>query len=194
MMPPTANSPSARKTKVPFPAKRRLLCGLLLLLLLAGPPSARAEETLIDLTEGWKFHNGSEFPGAEGQLDAAGTVLKLAFDFTAGGSYVSAARPLDLDGEIDGISIKIKGPGNAAVRLTDATGQSFIYRLGNLDGSVANHDLDLASPGQVYGGAGDKILHHPLTGLAIVASKDPSHLTGEIEVEEILVRSAGKAP
>ena len=44
--------------------------------------------------DGWTFDNGRGFPGATAKLEAMEGGLRLIGDFTGGGGYVQAQRPI----------------------------------------------------------------------------------------------------
>lgn len=106
---------------------------LALLLFTATLALAQGEqEALYDpLTEvsRWEVDPGREFPGADGKVAAAtdpeqGACLRLDYDFTGGGNYVTAARSLDLSQATAVVfSVRQEGGRNGFVRVRDASGQ-----------------------------------------------------------------------
>lgn len=101
-----------------------------------GLPAADTESpkdkgmALIDPAQpqgGWKFGNGPEFPGAQGELKLAGEtfrgqpVLSLHGDFTKGGNYVQAGIVLPPE-KIDTISFWVNSPAGSQrlpIRIQD---------------------------------------------------------------------------
>ena len=75
----------------------------------------------------WSFHNGSEFPGAEGSLEAHGGGLLLSYDFSKGGSYVSVSRELSVQGSPLEFSFDVASESvfSYCFRLVDSTGRCF---------------------------------------------------------------------
>jgi hypothetical protein len=90
-----------------------------------------AAETVIDpCTEptGWAFSKGDEFAGAAGSLTAASAGgLRLAWDFSAGGSYLSAQPKAALPAGTVAVvaSLATDKPCTIAWRMRDANGRTF---------------------------------------------------------------------
>jgi len=102
---------------------------LLALALLAA--AAFAAETTIDPCtdpKGWAFSKGDEFPGATGSLTAtpAGG-LALAWDFSAGGAYVSVQPKAKLPAGTAAVaaSLTTDKPCTVAWRMRDENGRTF---------------------------------------------------------------------
>jgi hypothetical protein len=153
MTPPIENSPLRKSADRPWRARVPLaLLGTLALL----TAPLHAGDTTMSLVGSWKFHNGSEYPGAEGSLETSDAALILRYDFSNGGSYVTAIGECDIPDRTTVLVVKMKGPAVPAVKLTDATGQSFIYRLGKLGETEETLPIDLLRPNQVFGGAEDR--------------------------------------
>jgi hypothetical protein len=86
-----------------------------------------APVALIDAakpTEGWRFDNGQEFPGAKGKVEAAGGGLKLIGDFTGGGGYVQAQRAVsDIDVRELSFDVRAEGSEEFTLRIGDGSEQ-----------------------------------------------------------------------
>lgn len=88
-------------------------------------------ETVIDPCAeptGWAFSKGEEFAGAGGSLTAAsGGGLTLAWDFSAGGSYLSAQPKAALPAGTVAVvaSLATDRPCTVAWRMRDANGRTF---------------------------------------------------------------------
>jgi hypothetical protein len=155
--------------------------------------------SLIDATKsqgGWKFGNGSEFPGARGSLELSSErfrdqpVLALHGDFSQGGNYVQAQLALP-DTPIDEFSFWINTPAGAdaiTIRLIDASEQCHQLKLKindkggwqqiklpvveffqNLGTAAA---LDVASQYEKWGGANDGRWHQPGRSAVILCSRN----------------------
>jgi hypothetical protein len=147
----------------------------------------------IKFDSSWSFNVHTEYAGANGSLtvDPDGTSLKLSYDFTKGGSFVSADESLDNTGTFTGVEIKTRGPGSFGFSVTDSTDQVFVYTLGSSDDGERTLTINFANdkPWLVHGGPGDKVMHFPLKGLSLLASKSPEHLSGSIEVSEFVLQA-----
>ena len=164
---------------------------------------ASADEHLIDDFESaqslasWSFSNGPEFPGATGSLTTgpghSGQGAHLAYDFSAGGAYVSATLALDPAISAAAVSLWVKSePGiRVTIRVTDETGQTLQfaakrplyawnandwYRLVIPIGASSNH----------WGGADDGVLHGSVRALGVLAA-DPveSGVAGSIDFDDV---------
>jgi hypothetical protein len=78
--------------------------------------------------------------------------------------------------------------GQVGLTISDSTGQTFVYQLGVPGTTESKLSVNLSSPTQRYGGAHDKTIHYPLQGLAILVSKTPDHLTGDVTITSILLK------
>lgn len=54
----------------------------------------------------WRFLEGREFPGARGSIELENDSLRLNADFSGGGNYVGAARPIQAD--VSQVSFEVK--------------------------------------------------------------------------------------
>lgn len=158
----------------------------------AAAPMLQAEVN-VGLTSGWQFTNGSEYPpGANGKFDADATAksLALTYDFSKGGQYVAVSHALDPVDSVSGVKITVSGPGGGlTVALTDATGQTLLYRLGAIDATTRTLELKLAQPSDSYGGANDRALHLPLKGIRLTMEKNHS-LSGTLNFTGVVLETA----
>ncbi len=156
----------------------------------AGP--ALQSDVNIGLTNGWEFTNGGEYPGATGTCEVlpADKSLALTYNFSKGGQYVAVSRALDSIDKISRVKIDASGPGGGlTVALDDATGQTFLYRLGEIGAGASTHEIQLAQPNDSYGGAKDRILHLPLKGIRLAMEKIGS-LSGTIHFTGVTLETA----
>src|SRR2546422_2101644 len=131
-----------------------------------------SDDLMIDDFEGpnspapWTFSGGAEFPGATGALSTGlghhGKGAHLAYDFTGGGVYVSADLnlPTPLNGNAIGFWVKATDGCWLSLRVRDATGQVFEYKLSRpLEAIDANawyqQIVELDAPNSHFGGADD---------------------------------------
>ena len=159
-----------------------------------------AQETVPLISAGdpgadWAFNNGQEFPGATGSLavDAEATreghaSLKLAGDFTKGGTYVDAGRKID-GVDIRELSMWVRSPDleRFTLRINDASGQTHQIDLRLERGSewqrvVLPLERFFAKRGEAdavtniakyesWGGAKDGAWHGPATAIYVLIGK-----------------------
>jgi hypothetical protein len=110
----------------------------------ASPAGAQDREVLIDScadVSAWGLNLGAEFPGADGQVAGGsgrpvsadsqrGQCLRLSYDFTGGGNYVTASRGIDIPAPAakpaaSAVSfwVRQEGANWGFVRICDATEQ-----------------------------------------------------------------------
>ncbi|PTY05997.1 hypothetical protein DB346_01110 [Verrucomicrobia bacterium LW23] len=106
-------------------------------------PIARADEPLPLVRQGkpdfgWKFDNGSEFPGAKGELEVDAAVkqnglesLRLSGDFSGGGNYVQAIYDFPAGTDIQDLSFWIRNlrKDHITIRLVDSAGRCHQFNL-----------------------------------------------------------------
>ena len=149
-----------------------------------------AADVDVSLTEGWMFTNGAEYPGAEGKLEMGDKSLLLGSNFTNGGQYVAAYRSLNVPNEVKGVTLNASGSGGRfGVALTDATDQTFIYRIGLVGENVQTFPLSLDKPNDVYGGAKDRTLHFPLKAIRLMVEKDAANPVGKMTISKIVLQT-----
>ena len=72
----------------------------------------------------WRVYHGAEFPGARGSIELENDSLRLNADFSGGGNYVGAARPIQAD--VSQVSFEVKTGARAIhLRFVDETKQTF---------------------------------------------------------------------
>lgn len=156
----------------------------------------------------WGLSLGQEFPGAKGKLEAATDpdlpgkrCVRLAGDFTGGGGYIEAQRPLrwlDAD-DIRRVRFRIRTDSARRIgfRLVDATGQTHQKRGGipvEPDGKWHEVALDVAevAGSESWGGANDGKWHGPPQLLTVILpanaapdDKKPAFLLADVQVEGV---------
>jgi len=158
--------------------------GAACLVLLAPSIAAATESTLDDFESAaspapWVFSNGAEFPGATGSLTsgpgAVGRGAALAYDFTQGGQYVAMTLtlPVPITATALGFSAKMSGV-HAVLRVVDTTGQTLQYEVARPLESAGPDAwfadvVDLSAPSGQWGGAGDGVVHQPITAVSLLA-------------------------
>ena len=188
-----------------YHGRMRLAAGTgVVFLALALSSAAAAKETVIDDFESgaalssWTFYNGAEFPGATGTLTMGtghqGKVAHLSYNFTAGGSYVSATHILAPGLTAQAVGFWVKAPAGirAKLRVEDSSGQTLQYDLSRpLEASGASawfrQVVDVATAGSHWGGANDGLVHQPLTAVTVLAA-DPleSGASGAIDFDDVV--------
>ena len=157
----------------------------------------------------WGLSLGQEFPGAKGKLEAATDpdlpgkpCVRLAGDFTGGGAYIEAQRPLrglDAD-DIRRVRFHIRTESARRIgfRLVDATGQTHQKRGGILveaGGKWHEVALDVSevAGSESWGGANDGKWHGPPQLLTIILpanaapeDKKPVLLLADVQVEGVV--------
>jgi hypothetical protein len=122
----------------------------------------------------WNFNDGREFPGAKGHYDASPDEHHpagiLSFDFTHGGNYVDAERPVSIAPAAElRFAVKSAKPRTIMIRLIDATKQCHQYsRPYFVPGSTQTLRIDLAKPSpEHWGGANNGRIKFPLTEIVL---------------------------
>jgi hypothetical protein len=151
----------------------------------AAAPEAMPAAKMIELdggehgTPGWKFTDGSEFPGAKGGL-TTGTEAKVGkrsirmdADFTGGGSYVASTLDLaDRNLDIREVRVWVKRDNVDAlgIRLIDGGGQCHqgaAKALKPIDGwQEVVFQVPAIVGGEHWGGANDGAWHPPLKAIS----------------------------
>jgi hypothetical protein len=196
---------------LPQRAERKVRAGRLQTRRAAAPQVLNPNELLIDDFESstspapWMFSSGDS-PGATGTLAAGdghhGKGARLAYDFTGGGTNVSADLELStlLSGEA--IAFWARAPDGCwlSLRVRDATGQVLEYALSRpLEASDPTawyrQVVELDAPTSFDGGANDGVLHDGIAGLSIVAANFANYgleqgLASAIDFDEVtLIRN-----
>jgi hypothetical protein len=187
---PSKIPPSSQNRRESSPKRSSgLRAGLFAVLTLGTLFSVRleaADPIRLDMAGEWDANTGQEFPGAVGDVDT-GKQVKISYDFTKGGVYISATQPLDTVSvtSLSSIKVKAKGPGLLGVGITDATGQDFIYHFGQTGAEERPYTVYTSKPTDVYGGAGDKVIHYPLKSIRLLAFKSAEVPKGTLVISEL---------
>ena len=165
-------------------------------LLLTAASTGAAAPTVIDDFESatspapWVFSSGAEFPGASGSLTsgpgASGKGAALAYDFSGGGKYVAMTLALPTPITATAIGYEARASGvRTTLRVVDSSGQTLQYQVNRPLETAGPTDwypqiVDLTSPTLQFGGAGDGVVHQPLTAITLIA--DDSVEAGQVGV------------
>jgi len=192
-----------------YHGRMRLAAGLgVVLVALACSSAAAARETAIADFEAaaalssWTFYNGVEFPGATGALTLGtghqGKGAHLAYDFTGGGTYVSATHPLSPGLTAQAVAFWVRAPAGirAKLRIDDSSGQTLQYDLSRPleasdTGAWFRQVVDVATASSHWGGANDGLVHQPLAAVTVLAA-DPleSGASGAIDFDDVVAIDA----
>ena len=156
--------------------------------------------------EGWRFSNGSEFPGARGALHSntaipfkGGKTLVLSGDFNRGGSYVAAYRTLTPPLELEKLQFHLKSDATrVAVRLTDSADQTHQYFI-PLTGNPAVWqylEMPVTETSQYHwGGKNDGIIRGKIKQIGLVVHRaDLPKKTGTIHIADIQAVEVKRMP
>lgn len=160
---------------------------LLVLLAVTAPSTLvyASEEVLLDRCDDvsrWGLDPGYEFPGARGAISTAvdgndGKCLRLDYDFTGGGNYVTAAFPLSGFAEASAVVFSVRQEGDNAgfVRVRDATEQEHAgaYSAG-AEWTRVVVPLDREHFAGFWHGRNDGQFYFPLNRILIGASRGPT--------------------
>lgn len=149
-------------------------------------------QSKLDLSSGWTFDNGAEFPGATGSLEGtAEDGLRLEYDFSGGGVFVVANRTETIPA-FTGLQIRAKGTGaQMGITIYDASDEVFVFENVAVAGDEEQtFAVDLTKPTTSWGGNGDKVIQFPLRGFRVMVYRKHSQTPkGTLEVKEILLKS-----
>ncbi|MBU0610789.1 MAG: hypothetical protein KKI08_23085, partial [Armatimonadetes bacterium] len=173
--------------------RRLLLLAALLIpaFALAQPPG---QEALLDCTDDiatWSLDPGREFPGATGKVSlatdpTAGPCVRLDYDFTGGGNYVTASHALAIpQASAVVFSVRQEGQCRGFVRIGDASGQEHManYAAG-ADWQRVTIPLDLKGfPGHYFGNNDGQFVF-PLRKIIIGVHKGASP-TGVVFIKDL---------
>ena len=186
----------------------RLLSAVTAVAAVFGSIRTTAEElSLIDdknPTQGWRFDNGQEFPGAKGRISIDNDVeaqyrpaLRLDADFSGGGNYVQAGCDLP-SADLETLSFWLKtraGTSQITIRVVDGSGQCHQFNL-----KIAEHgrwqriifpiekyfanagtssSVEIVQRYEGWGGASDGKWHNPGKGLYILAARNVTDENGK---------------
>ena len=158
-------------------------------------------EVLVDRcddTTGWGVNPGYEFPGANGTITLAddpkfGKVLRLDYDFTHGGNYVTAARDLNIP-RASTVSFWLRqdGADGGAIRISDGTDQEHAsgFPIKGNEWQKITLGLDANNfPGHWHG-KNDGNWYFPLKGIIIGAGNTSATKKGSIYLRDLCFSSA----
>lgn len=104
--------------------------------------------------------------------------------------WVIASRNLSLDRELKAVEFWIKSSdiGKIAVRIVDSTGQCFQPRVPfKADGKWQKIEINKFAEGEVFGGAADKKIHHPVKKMEFILEGK-----GTVWIDDIELKLSGK--
>ncbi len=160
-----------------------------------GTRSYLADYTVATFTdaEGWLLVEDDDVAGISDWR--RGT---LTYDFRHGATYLGIANRLEgLRGTPDALVLTVESDGGGqelTLRLADSTNQFFdttfvrLNRSSTLRAVRSLHDLG-GNAWQVFGGAGDRVPHPPLTVRAIFMSVGPGRRLGRVRLRNLSVRT-----
>ena len=169
---------------------------------LAQPPAE--PEVLVDRCDdltGWGVNPGYEFPGADGKLALAddakfGKVLRLDYDFTNGGNYVTAAHSLNIP-KASAVSFWLRQDGgdSGVIRITDGTDQEHAsgFPIKGNDWQKITLALDPNNFTGHWHGKSDGNWYFPLKGIIIGAGNTSATKKGSIYLRDLCFYSADPA-
>lgn len=166
--------------------------------MLAACAALPAADVLLDAawqTSDWAFHPGSEFPGAKGSFAAAPGAqsgLVLAWDFTAGGSYVSAEYRGPVPPATGAFAIELRAAQDAtvAVRVRDASGRVFQGARTAVKAGDNRLVVAVAGPWESAWGGTDGAAPGAPAGVAVIATRDGNPASGAITIVSVSADSA----
>lgn len=167
--------------------KRLLISGMLAIGL-----SAQAEKiTIGDFEKGANTFEGIVVDKSVGKDSSASA--KIFNDK----KWVTVKKKLNLEKELKELTFDIKsdGPDSIAVRAVDSTRQNFQQRFPiKNDGSWKQIKITNFARGHIFGGAGDKKIHSPVTELQIILEKKGTVWVDNVEIKlaDKLLPSAAK--
>lgn len=127
------------------------------------------------------FTRGDEFPGAEGSAEVVAegetSFLKIDYDFSGGGQYVSAGLPVaPPPGRYTSLSFVVKGDSERllGLRLIDQSGECFQFRCPyDQAGEEQKFEVEINdSKAPHWGGDGNGVLDLPLKDIWFVVNDD----------------------
>ncbi len=141
------------------------------------------------LAGAWRFHDGSEFPGAKGSLtlDNDG-VLHLAYDFGGGGNYVAAYCDLSEPAGLRSVTFNVQKPAEASltVRVSCADGQTFQKPVTYDHAGWQRLEFNMANWAGHWGGPDDGVFRLPVKTIGIlVENSGLDSPQGEIRIASV---------
>src|SRR5262249_35934996 len=145
----------------------------------------------------WTFSNGPAFPGAKGSLTKGaghnGSGAHLAYDFSGGGAFVSAALKLATPLNVAEVGFWVRAPAgiHAWLRVVDSAAQTLQYQLARPFGADDPNAwfrqvVELDAPDSHFSGANDGVLHGPITQVIILAVALEKGSVGAIDFDEVV--------
>ncbi len=185
-----------------FPALRSAALGLILAW--TAPAGLGAAEP-ADPLAAWTFHNGREFPGAEGGIrwnEKEGHVgrgcIEVQFSFEGGGNYVAAMMRMPDVPDARRAHLWLKKPGRNRItfRATDSAGQTFQKFTDYTYPGWQRIEVDLGTWVHSWGGPKDGKVRWPMTAFGVLIENDGDAKRGSYFIDEVeyLPESAEPAP
>ncbi len=148
---------------------------------------------------GWGFHPGTEFPGAKGEQTHDAAVgrdgkgaLKIAADFTSGGSYVSSAKTIPAGSDFKEVRLWLKSDNavHIGIRVGDGTDQCHqmpIMIKATKEWQEVVLTFEKLAGRESWGGAADRKWHGPAKWFAICVSKTTfsGKPAGEVWIDDV---------
>lgn len=163
------------------------------------PPTASAQDTAasraLDVFSSgkWHFVSGAEFPpGGRGEVtqttESGAPVGVLAYNFTEGGTYVGAERPVVIEEGFSELRFRLKAdqPLRAGLRLIDASGQTHQFKFGyekSGEWQLMRVNLAKKTP-EFYGGAKDGLIQYPIKRLCVIVQGRGLDEPGQLKFTE----------
>jgi hypothetical protein len=163
------------------------------------------QEAVIDPCDAiaqWNYEPGAEYPGAQGGISSgeekdSGKFLRLDYDFSDGGLYVTANRPVNIGRTTSEISFLVRqqGTNEGFLRITDATGQTHQGTFQAPDGTWQKVVIPLSAKqfnGSHWGGANDGKFYFPLSLIQIGVNHTPNKV-GNLWIRNLSARTTDAA-
>lgn len=161
----------------------------------AALPFAHAAGSFLD-SHAPAFWNGGEFPGAKGSAEVVLDELRLHYDFSGGGRYVSARFVLTDRPNAKKISFECNMPYSTemTLRIIDSGGQTFQHHFsGSTDGEWDEFSLVTEGIGAHWGGANDGVLRLPLVEFDVLA-ENKGGAAGMLRVRNVVLHEHAEIP
>jgi len=145
----------------------------LLFLMAASAGGVRAQEEAFSDSSKWGFTNGPEYPGAVGSFSLVEedkrNACAIKYDFSGGGSYVSAGLKTSTAEEFGAVQFSVKDAqaGVVIVRVTDASGECFQFKKRyTTPGEWEDVRVDIGvRPVESWGGDANKTIDFPVKSI-----------------------------
>ncbi|MHB1456932.1 MAG: endo-1,4-beta-xylanase [Armatimonadota bacterium] len=155
-----------------------------------------------DSIKAWGFYNGPEFPGAKGEVTLSARSahsgkqgLAFSFDFTGGGNYVQAGRPILAGEKVTSLRLWIRNPGmnSLGLRVTDGEGQTFQKTFAVPHGGWQQIEISFSGWTGNWGGKGDAVFRGSPVLFAILVENNAAAKKGVIDIDDIRFITSGQA-